>query len=61
MRAVAMSVVMTDCGTGIFGLLDTSEIPGNIEDGKREPKVAKGDDKVTDAHGVCVRALTSFV
>ncbi len=23
---------------GIFGLIDTSEIPGNVEDGQREPK-----------------------
>jgi hypothetical protein len=33
---------------GIFGLIDTAEIPGNVEDGEHEPKQggsAKGSDK----------------
>ncbi len=29
---------------GIFGLIDPTEIPGNIEDGSKEPRVG-GDDK----------------
>jgi hypothetical protein len=30
---------------GIFGLIDPTEIPGYVEDGRKEPKVGGEEDK----------------